>query len=96
MRPSRQTGLRPLAALPPKAKLFLAVAGLAILGFVVWLAVRVLQSDGRTLAIVLIVLSCIGGLVVGSAVVTLTRMLFSLRALPYLLGRGLRRLLSGR
>jgi hypothetical protein len=92
----RQVGLRPASELPSRAKLFLVAAGLIIIGFAVWVSIRLLDTDSRPLAILLIVLSAIGAVIVTIAVVTATRMLFSLRALPYLLGRGLRRLLSHR
>ena len=72
------------------------VACLAILGFAVWLTIQLLDMDSRPLAILLIVLSYLGALAVGTAVVTLTRIAFSLGAVPYLLGRGLRRLLARR
>ena len=92
----RAPGLRPVSALPPRAKLFLAVALVALIGFVVWLTDRLFQLDSEAVAILLSVLSCIGAIAVGSAVLTLTRIAFSLGAMPYLLGRGLRRLLTGR
>jgi hypothetical protein len=58
--------------------------------------VRLVDSDSRPVAILLIVLGCIGAAVVGIAVLTATRMLFSLRAMPYLLGRLVRRWLTHR
>ena len=85
-----------MSDLPLRARLFIAAAMLAIVGFAAWITVRLLQVDGRALAIVLIALSYIGAVVVAIAVVTLTRIAWSLRAMPYLLGRGLRRLLTGR
>jgi len=94
--PGRHRGLQPLSNLPSRAKLFLVAAGLAIAGFAAWVSIRVFDTDSRPLAILLIVLTGIGAGVVGIAVLTATRMLFSLRAMPYLLGRGMRRLLSRR
>jgi hypothetical protein len=72
------------------------VAALALVGFLVWLTDRLFALDSEAVAILLSVLSCIGAIVVGIAVLTLTRLAFSLGALPYLLGRGVRRLLTGR
>lgn len=95
-RPGRQTGLKPVSQLPPRAKLFLVVVGLGLVAFAVWVTLRLLSTDSLALAIVLSVLSYIGAVVVGTAVLTVTRMLFSLRAMPYLLGRGVRRLLIRR
>lgn len=95
-RPGRQTGLRPLSELPPRAKLFLVAVGVALVGFAVWVTIRLLRADSLPLAIVVSVFSYIGAVVLGVAVVTATRMLFSLRAMPYLLGRGMRRLLIRR
>jgi uncharacterized membrane protein YeaQ/YmgE (transglycosylase-associated protein family) len=94
--PPGHVGLRPASDLPSKAKLFLVMAGLIIIGFTGWVAVRLLNSDSRPVAILLIVLGCIGAGVVGIAVLTATRMLFSLRAMPYLLGRLARGLLTRR
>jgi hypothetical protein len=91
-----QVGLRPFAGLPSRAKLFLVAAALVIAGFTAWVSVRLLDTDSRPLAILLIVLSVIGATIVTIAIATATRMLFSLRALPYLLGRGVRRLLLRR
>jgi hypothetical protein len=100
--PTRQTrrppqvGLRPISELPSRARLFLIAAGLTIAGFTAYVAVRLYDTDGRALAVLLIVLCCLGAFVVTIAVVTATRILFSLRAMPYLLGRGARRLLTRR
>jgi hypothetical protein len=94
--PGRNRGLAPVSSLPPRAKLFVVAAGVALAGFAAWVSIRLFDTDSRPLAILLTVLACIGAVVVGIAVVTATRMLFSLRAMPYLLGRGIRRLLSRR
>jgi hypothetical protein len=85
-----------VSELPPRAKLFLVVAGVALVGFAVWVTIRLLNTDSLALAIVVSVFSYIGAVVLGVAIMTATRMLFSLRAMPYLLGRGVRRLLIRR
>jgi len=95
-RPGRHRGLVPVSNLPSRAKLFLVGASVAIAGFTAWVSIRLFDTDSRPLAILLTVLACIGAIVVAVAVVTATRMLFSLRAMPYLLGRGMRRLFSRR
>jgi hypothetical protein len=98
-RPARRpvpVGLRPISELPSRARLFLIAAGLTIAGFTAFVAVRLYDTDGRALAVLLIVLCCLGAFVIAIAVVTATRILFSLRAMPYLLGRGARRLLTRR
>jgi hypothetical protein len=88
--------LRPASELPTRAKLFLLAIILVIAGFAAWVTIRLLQRDSEALAILLIALSYLSAIVVGFAVVTATRMLYSLRAVPYLLGRGVRRLLTRR
>ena len=91
-----QVGLRPVSELPARARLFLFAAGVVIAGFTVYVAVRLYDTDSRALAVLLIVLCCLGASVVTIAVVTTTRILFSLRSMPYLLGRGVRGLLTRR
>ena len=93
---SRQVGLRPVSQLPGRAKLLIVAACLAIAGFAAWLTVRLLDMNSRPVAILLIVLSYIGAFVLATAVMTATRIACSLGALPYLLGRGVRRLLGRR
>lgn len=95
-RAARHAGLRPASALPPRVKGFLVCAGLALVAFAVWVTFRLLAVDSRPVAILLIALSYLGAVVVASAVLTVTRMAYSLHAVPYLLGRGVRRLLGRR
>lgn len=95
-RPARQVGLRPASELPLRPRLFLVVAALVIAGFTVYVSVHLYDTDGHGLAILLIALCCLGACVVTIAVVTATRILFSLGAMPYLLGRSARRLLTRR
>ena len=94
--PAREIGLTPLASLPTRARAFLAVLGIAFIGFGVWLTLRLLSVDSLPVAILLIVLSFVGIVVVFVAVMTIIRGLFSLRAVPFLIGRAVRRLLMGR
>ena len=91
----REAGLRPLASLPVKAKVFLAVLSLAMIGFGVWITIRLLRTDSLGVAILLMALSYVGIGVVSVALLTVTRAVFSLRALPYVIGRTIYRLLRG-
>jgi hypothetical protein len=96
-RPNQTTArptMRSVSELPPRVRLALAVAGLALLGFAVWVTIELLSGHSVAVSILLIALSYLGVIVIGSAVVTLTRMAFSLHLVPYLIGRGLRRLLG--
>ncbi len=95
-RAGRERRLRRVSELPPRAKLFLVVAEAAIVAFAVWVTTRFLALDGRGVAIILSVICCVGLAAVGVAVVTVTRIAFSAGALPYLMGRGVRRLLGRR
>ena len=92
----REIGLRPLASLPARARAFLVVVGVGLVGFGVWLTLRLLSVDSLPVAILLIAMSYIGIVVVFVAVMTITRGLFSLRAVPFLIGRSIYRLLTGR
>ncbi len=94
--PARQVGLTPLAGLPTRARVFLVALGIAFVGFGVWLTLRLLSVDSLPVAILLIVMTYIGIVVVFVAAVTITRGLFSLRALPFLVGRTIYRLLRGK
>ena len=79
-----------------RARAFLVVVGLGLVGFGVWLTLRLLSVDSLPVAILLMAMSYIGIVVVFVAVMTITRGLFSLRAVPFLIGRSIYRLLTGR
>lgn len=92
--PDAVPGLRTTASLPVRAKLFVAVVGLVAVGVLIWLTIDLLRTDSLPLAILLLILSYVGfaGLVV--AVLIVTRAMFSLRSVPYLLGRWIFRLVT--
>lgn len=90
----RQAGLRPTASLPARARVFVIALCLAVIGFLVWLTIDLLMTDSLPVAIVLMILSYIGFAVLLVALVTVTRAAFSLRSLPFLLGRSIYRLLT--
>jgi hypothetical protein len=91
---NRRPELRTLASLPTRAKLFAGGVCVALVGFLVWLTVHLLTTDSLPVAIVLLILSYIGFVVLFIAVLTVTRAIFSLRSVPFLLGRFIYRLLT--
>ena len=91
---TRRPELRTLASLPPRAKLFAGVLGVAIVGVLIWLTIHLLTTDTLPVAIVVLILSYIGFAVLFIAVLTVLRAMFSLRSVPFLLGRLIYRLLT--
>jgi hypothetical protein len=91
---NRRPELRTLASLPPRAKVFALSLSVALVGVLVWLTIHLLTTDSLPVAIVVLLMSYIGFAVLLVAMLTVLRAMFSLRSVPFLLGRLIYRLLT--
>jgi hypothetical protein len=92
----RRAQLTPVRDLPRKAKLFLGAFCLAVGALAVRFTIEILAMHTLAPAMLLLIANYVGFAVLLIAVLTVTRAVFSLRAVPFLLGRGIRRRWMGR